>query len=52
MSNKIRLLVSDHYLGLVLKHSTPDFSRNKFDDPEKGTSIGCIGLKLVAIIDD
>ena len=35
----------------ILKHNTPDFSTNKFDDPGKGTCLDYIGLKHVAIID-
>ena len=44
------VLVPNHYLELILEHSTPDFSTNLSDDPGEETSMDYIGLKHVAII--
>ena len=47
---KSGVLVSSHYLKLILEHSTQDFRSNYFDDPGKDPSfIDFIRLKLITI---
>ena len=48
---KIWCAGSNHYLELILEHSTPDFSTNYSDDYREETSIDYHGLEHVAIID-
>ena len=45
------MLISYHYLKLILEHSTSVLGSNYSDDPGEETYINCTGLKHVAIID-